>query len=57
MPYREKADLVAEVSKELATYVDPRAESTGRVGLVESGHVTSGTPAPAVPVKPKLTVS
>jgi len=57
MPYREKADLVAEVSKELATYVDPRGESTGRVGLVESGHVTSGTPAPAAPVKPKLTVS
>ena len=36
MPYREKADLVAEISRELATYEDPRGEVTGRVGLVES---------------------
>ena len=34
--YREKADLTLEVSRELATYEDPRGESTGRVGLVES---------------------
>jgi adenosine deaminase len=32
MPYREKADLVAEISRELATY-----DVSGRVGLVESG--------------------
>src|SRR5215831_13249751 len=50
MPYREKADLVAEVSRELATYHDPRGEVTGRAGLVESD------PAVAVPPagKPKL---
>ena len=36
MPYREKADLVAEISRELATVADPRGEVTGRVGLVES---------------------
>src|SRR5262245_1459361 len=56
MPYREKADLVAEVSKELAKYDDPRGEVTGRVGLVESGQPTSATPEPP-PTKPKLQVS
>ena len=57
MPYREKADLVAEVSKELSKYEDPRGEVTGRVGLVESGQPTSGEkPAPS-PNKPKLQVS
>jgi len=59
MPYREKADLVAEVSRELAKYDDPRGEVTGRVGLVESGQPTSineGDKTPA-PTKPKLQVS
>ena len=60
MPYREKADLTLEVSRELAKYDDPRGESTGRVGLVESGEPTSSTPTgdktPA-PAKPKLQVS
>src|SRR5688500_1594943 len=53
MPYREKADLCAEVSRELSQFADPRGESTGRVGLVESDPPTSPTPAP----KPKLQVS
>jgi adenosine deaminase len=52
MPYREKADLLAEISRELATYADPRGDVTGRVGLVESDASTS--PAPT---KPKLQVS
>ncbi len=51
MPYREKADLVAEISRELATYDDPRGEVTGRVGLVETDAPTSAPPAPP---KPKL---
>jgi adenosine deaminase len=41
MPYREKADLVAEVSRELAGFADPRGDVTGRVGLVESAPPTS----------------
>jgi hypothetical protein len=57
MPYREKADLVAEVSKELATFDDPRGEVTGRVGLVESGQPTSVEQPPSPPTKPKLQVS
>jgi adenosine deaminase len=48
MPYREKADLVAEISRELAAVSDPRGEVTGRVGLVES------EPAIASATKPKL---
>jgi adenosine deaminase len=54
MPYREKADLVAEISRELATYQDPRGEVTGRVGLVESDPALA--PAAGVPptAKPKL---
>jgi adenosine deaminase len=56
MPYREKADLVAEVSKELSQFEDPRGELTGRAGLVESGQpTTSDKPTP--PVKPKLQAS
>jgi adenosine deaminase len=55
MPYREKADLVAEISRELATFEDPRGEVTGRVGLVETDPAVTppaaGVPAPA---KPKL---
>lgn len=54
MPYREKADLCAEVSRELSKFADPRGESTGRVGLVESDPPTSPTP---VTPKPKLQVS
>jgi len=51
MPNREKADLIAEVSRELATFEDPRGPVTGRVGLVESEPPTS---APlSVPAKPK----
>lgn len=30
MPYREKADLLAEIAKELATYADPMGEPAGR---------------------------
>lgn len=52
MPYREKADLLREISRELATYEDPRGEVTGRVGLVES-EPTSAPP----PTKPKLQIS
>ena len=55
MPYREKADLVAEVSRTLAKFEDPRGEVTGRVGLVESEQPTSATPPE--PSKPKLQVS
>ena len=36
MPYREKSDLLAEISRELATYDDPLGEVAGRAGLVES---------------------
>lgn len=57
MPYREKADLVAEVSRELATFDDPRGEVTGRVGLVESGQPTTADKStPPTPPKPKLQV-
>jgi len=56
MPYREKADLVAEISRELATYEDPLGVVSGRVGLVESGQPTSPQPPPP-PAKPKLTAS
>lgn len=47
MPYREKADLVAEINQELQQFHDPRGEVTGRVGLVEAD------PQPPPP-KPKL---
>ncbi len=57
MPYREKADLVAEVSRELSTFEDPRGEVTGRVGLVESGQPTTNEPPQPPPTKPKLQVS
>ena len=50
MPYREKCDMVAEVSRELSQFEDPRGEVTGRVGLVESDPPTSAPPPP----KPKL---
>ena len=46
MPYREKADLIAEISRELAQFEDPRGEVTGRVGLVESEPPTSPPPKP-----------
>ena len=55
MPYREKADLVAEISRELASYQDPRGEVTGRVGLVESDPMPPGPPPPAA--KSKLQMS
>ncbi|MEO6772610.1 MAG: adenosine deaminase [Kofleriaceae bacterium] len=55
MPYREKADLVAEVSRELATYADPVGAAGGRVGTA-SGRVESAESASPVP-KPKLTAS
>jgi hypothetical protein len=52
MPYREKADLVADVSRELATFHDPRGEVSGRVGLVESAQPTSSDqPAPKRPAR------
>jgi adenosine deaminase len=56
MPYREKADLLAEISRELATFDDPRGEVAGRAGLVESDPaVTSPIPsAPAAAAKPQL---
>jgi adenosine deaminase len=47
MPYREKADLIAEVSRELAGYQDVRGEGTGRVGLVESEPVVTAPAAAA----------
>src|SRR5687767_12295151 len=56
MPYREKADLVLEVSRELSKYDDPCGESTGRVGLVESDAPTSSNPATRES-KPKLQIS
>ena len=49
MPYREKADLVAEINKELSTYDDPTGDVTGRVGLVEADP-----PLSPPPTKPKL---
>ena len=53
MPYREKADLVAEISRELAAVQDPRGEVTGRVGLVESEPPLSTPPASTVVAKAK----
>ena len=52
MPYREKADLLAEISRELATFVDPHGDTTGRVGLVESDAPTAGTPTGKAPPPP-----
>jgi len=49
MPYREKADLLADVTRELATFEDPLGDNTGRVGLVEIDQ-PSATPNK----KPKL---
>src|SRR5258706_9256682 len=53
MPYREKADLVAEISRELAAVQDPRGEVPGRVGRGGSEPPLSSPP----PSKPKLTAS
>jgi len=44
MPYREKADLVAEISRELAAVQDPRGDLTGR----------AAEPLPPGAPKPKL---
>jgi adenosine deaminase len=57
MPYREKADLLAEISRELAVFEDPRGEVTGRAGLVESDPAVTPPPTPPAappPAKPKL---
>jgi adenosine deaminase len=54
MPYREKADLVAEVNRELSRFEDPRGEVTGRVGLVEADPPP---PPPPSSSKPKLVTS
>ena len=57
MPYREKADLLAEISRELAAFEDPRGEVTGRAGLVESDPAVTPPPTPPAapaPAKPKL---
>lgn len=55
MSYREKADLVREVSRELASFTDPRGETKERVGLVETelANAKAGV-APAAPATPKL---
>ena len=45
MPYREKADLVAEINQELQQFHDPRGEVTGRVGLVEADPPAPSPPA------------
>jgi hypothetical protein len=58
MPYREKADFLSEISRELAGFEDPRGEVAGRAGLVESDPaVTPPAPSPSgalAPPKPKL---
>jgi adenosine deaminase len=55
MPYREKADLVAEINQELSQFTDPRGETTGRVGLVESDpQPPPPSPSPPSSSKPKL---
>jgi adenosine deaminase len=56
MPYREKADFLAEISRELAGFEDPRGEVTGRAGLVESDPAVTPpqSSVPAAPAKPKL---
>jgi hypothetical protein len=54
MPYREKADILAEVSRELATFDDPRGEVAGRAGLVESDPAVTPPLTPSTPAKPKL---
>lgn len=55
MSYREKADLVREVSRELASFTDPRGATKERVGLVETelANAKAGV-APAAPATPKL---
>lgn len=45
MPHREKVDLLAEISRELATFDDPRGDVTGRVGLVAPAPPSSVPPA------------
>lgn len=57
MPYREKADMVAAISRELATYQDPRGPAVGRVGLVESDPGAPPAPPSGPAAKPKLQVS
>jgi adenosine deaminase len=54
MPYREKSDFLAEISRELAAFEDPRGEVTGRVGLVESDPAVTPPPAPPAAAKAKL---
>jgi adenosine deaminase len=54
MPYREKADMVAAISRELAGFTDPRGEVTGRVGLVESDPVPPVAPPASVSSRPKI---
>jgi hypothetical protein len=49
MPHREKADLIAEISSELSTYVAaaPRRVETARPAPVEAGCATpAASPAP-----------
>jgi adenosine deaminase len=47
MPYREKSDLVAEISRELARYEDPRGDGARRDRLVESDPALVPATAPA----------
>jgi len=61
MPHREKQDLVAEISRELATFADPRADLSGRVAVdakpVDSGAKGAANAPGAGDVKSKLHVS
>jgi adenosine deaminase len=52
MPHREKADLIAEISAELSSYVAaaPRRPDTARPGPVEAG---CATPAASPPPEPE----
>jgi len=53
MPYREKADLLHEINRELQKFEDPRGEVTGRVGLVEADPPQQPA-APPSTTTPKL---
>ena len=54
LPYREKADVLKEINKELEAFVEPPADRTARerpVELVEAGCATAA-PAPPPPPAP-----
>ena len=59
MPYREKADLLAEITAELATFTAPQNGKTVRPKsqpVVEAGCATTTTPGEPEPPKPSTEI-